>query len=357
MTMHAKHEAPHTTPGVIDIPVEGMNCASCVLRVEKAISAVPGVSDAEVNLATGKARVTLAGAQTGAIAEAIRGAGYEPATTELTLAISGMTCASCVGKVERALRAVPGVLGAEVNLATERATIRVADAGIAPALIAAVAGAGYEARPLDEGRSDDGDAAAARRQAEQSTLLRAVVVAALATLPLMVLEMGPHLSEAFHHWLHARVDGFVLKLVAFALATIVLFGPGLRFFLKGWPALLRGAPDMNALVMLGAGAAYAYSVVATFAPDWLPAGTDYTYFETGAVIVTLILLGRWFEARAKGRTSEAIKRLVQLQARSARVLRDGVESETAISSWSGRARRFRSTARSSRARPMSTKPW
>lgn len=330
MTMHAKHEAPHATPGVIDIPVEGMNCASCVLRVEKAISAVPGVSDAEVNLATGKARVTLAGAQTGAIAEAIRGAGYEPATTELTLAISGMTCASCVGKVERALRAVPGVLGAEVNLATERATIRVADAGIAPALIAAVAGAGYEARPLDEGRSDDGDAGAARRQAEQSALLRAVVVAALATLPLMVLEMGPHLSDAFHHWLHARVDGFALKLVAFALATIVLFGPGLRFFLKGWPALLRGAPDMNALVMLGAGAAYAYSVVATFAPDWLPAGTDYTYFETGAVIVTLILLGRWFEARAKGRTSEAIKRLVQLQARSARVLRDGVESEIAI---------------------------
>jgi heavy metal translocating P-type ATPase len=330
MTMHAKHEAPHATPGVIDIPVEGMNCASCVLRVEKAISAVPGVSDAEVNLATGKARVTLAGAQTGAIAEAIRGAGYEPATTELTLAISGMTCASCVGKVERALRAVPGVLGAEVNLATERATIRVADAGIAPALIAAVAGAGYEARPLDEGRSDDGDAAAARRQAEQSALLRAVVVAALATLPLMVLEMGPHLSEAFHHWLHGRVDGFALKLVAFGLATIVLFGPGLRFFLKGWPALLRGAPDMNALVMLGAGAAYAYSVVAVFAPDWLPAGTDYTYFETGAVIVTLILLGRWFEARAKGRTSEAIKRLVQLQARSARVLRDGVESEIAI---------------------------
>lgn len=330
MTMHAKHEAPHATPGVIDIPVEGMNCASCVLRVEKAISAVPGVSDAEVNLATGKARVTLAGAQTGAIAEAIRGAGYEPATTELTLAISGMTCASCVGKVEKALRAVPGVLGAEVNLATERATIRVADAGIAPALIAAVAGAGYEARPLDEGRSDDGDAAAARRQAEQSTLLRAVVVAALATLPLMVLEMGPHLSDAFHHWLHARVDGFALKLVAFGLATIVLFGPGLRFFLKGWPALLRGAPDMNALVMLGAGAAYAYSVVAVFAPGWLPDGTVYTYFETGAVIVTLILLGRWFEARAKGRTSEAIKRLVQLQARSARVLRDGVESEIAI---------------------------
>jgi Cu+-exporting ATPase len=329
MTMHAKHEAPATGLSVIDISVDGMTCASCVGRVEKVIAAVPGVSEAQVNLATGKARVTLAGAQASAVTEAIRGAGYEPAATELTLAISGMTCASCVGRVEKALRAVPGVLSAEVNLATERATLRVADGAIASALVAAVSVAGYEAKPLDAGRSDDGDAAA-RRQAEQTALKRSVVAAALATLPLMVLEMGPHLSEAFHHWLYARVDAFVLKLIAFALTTIVLFGPGLRFFLKGWPALLRAAPDMNALVMLGAGAAYAYSVVAVFAPDWLPAGTDYTYFETGAVIVTLILLGRWFEARAKGRTSEAIKRLVQLQARSARVLRDGVESEIAI---------------------------
>ncbi len=330
MTMHAKHEAPASGPGTIDIPVDGMTCASCVGRVEKAISAVPGVSAAAVNLATGKARVTLAGAETSAIADAIRSAGYEPGATTIALAISGMTCASCVGRVEKALRAVPGVLSAEVNLATERATIGVADGSITPALVAAVVAAGYEAKPLDEGCNDDGDAAAARREAEQSALFRAVVVAALATLPLLVLEMGPHLSEAFHHWLYARIDAFVLKLIAFGLTTIVLFGPGLRFFLKGWPALMRGAPDMNALVMLGAGAAYAYSVVATFAPGWLPAGTDYTYFETGAVIVTLILLGRWFEARAKGRTSEAIKRLVQLQARSARVLRDGVESEIAI---------------------------
>lgn len=329
MTMHAKHEAPASGLSVIDIPVDGMTCASCVGRVEKAIAAVPGVDGAEVNLATGKARVTLAGADTGAVADAIRGAGYEPGATTIALAISGMTCASCVGKVEKALRAVPGVLAAEVNLATERATVRAADGGVTPALVAAIAAAGYEARPLDAGRSDESDAAA-RREAEQAALGRSVVVAALATLPLLVLEMGPHLSEAFHHWLYARIDAFVLKLIAFGLTTIVLFGPGLRFFLKGWPALLRAAPDMNALVMLGAGAAYAYSVVATFAPDWLPAGTDYTYFETGAVIVTLILLGRWFEARAKGRTSEAIKRLVQLQARSARVLRDGVESEIAI---------------------------
>jgi copper ion binding protein len=232
MTMHAKHEAPATGLSVIDISVDGMTCASCVGRVEKVIAAVPGVSEAQVNLATGKARVTLAGAQASAVTEAIRGAGYEPAATELTLAISGMTCASCVGRVEKALRAVPGVLSAEVNLATERATLRVADGAIASALVAAVSVAGYEAKPLDAGRSDDGDAAA-RRQAEQTALKRSVVAAALATLPLMVLEMGPHLSEAFHHWLYARVDAFVLKLIAFALTTIVLFGPGLQLLPQG----------------------------------------------------------------------------------------------------------------------------
>lgn len=328
MTMHAKHETPAAGLGVIDIPVGGMSCASCVGRVERAIAAVEGVSGAEVNLATGKARVTLAGSQTGAVADAIRSAGYEPGAAEVTLAIAGMSCASCVGKVEKALRVVPGVVDAQVNLATGRASVRVLDGGVTPALVAAVEVAGYEAEPVGQGQSDDAETA--RRQAEQSALGRAVVVAALATLPLMALEMGPHLSDAFHHWLHGRADAFTLKLAAFALATIVLFGPGLRFFLKGWPALLRGAPDMNALVMLGAGAAYAYSVVATFAPDRLPEGTAYTYFETGAVIVTLILLGRWFEARARGRTSEAIRRLVQLQARFARVLRDGVEHEIAI---------------------------
>lgn len=328
MTMHAKLDPSAPGPTVLDIAVGGMSCASCVGRVEKAIAAVPGVTRAEVNLATQRARV--AGGEAGAVAAAIRAAGYEPAESTVELAISGMSCASCVGRVEKALRAVPGVLAAQVNLATERATIRLVAPGSIPALVQAVAAAGYEAKPLDQGRADAGDREALQREAELSALGRAVAVAGLATLPLLVIEMGPHLSEEFHHWLMARISEFPLKLVAFALASLVLFGPGLRFFLKGWPALMRGAPDMNALVMLGAGAAYAYSVVAIFLPDWLPADTAYTYFETGAVIVTLILLGRWFEARAKGRTSEAIKRLVQLQARSARVLRDGQERELPI---------------------------
>ncbi|WP_442881126.1 heavy metal translocating P-type ATPase [Bosea sp. (in: a-proteobacteria)] len=329
MVMQTTLQPRGTETSVLDIPVDGMNCASCVGRVEKAISAVPGVTSASVNLATGRAHVALAGGEASAVTAAIRAAGYEPAETSVELAISGMSCASCVGKVEKALRGVPGVLKADVNLATERATIRLVDPNAVPALIAAVAAAGYQAERLDSGSDPDGGMQQ-RREAEQSELGSAVVVAALATLPLMVIEMGPHLSEAFHHWLLGRFDAFSLKLAAFALASLVLLGPGRRFFQKGWPALWRGAPDMNALVMLGAGAAYLYSVVATFRPGWLPEGTAHTYFETGAVIVTLILLGRWFEARAKGRTSAAISRLVTLQARTARVLRDGVERELPV---------------------------
>ncbi|WP_390893364.1 heavy metal translocating P-type ATPase [Bosea rubneri] len=327
MAMQATLEPRGNQTSVLDIPVDGMTCASCVGRVEKAIAAVPGVTRAQVNLATGRAQV--AGGDATAIAAAIRAAGYEPAETEVNLSITGMTCASCVGRVEKALRGVPGVLAANVNLATERATVQLADPTAVLALIAAIAAAGYQAEPLGASANPRADMQE-RREAEQSELGRAVVIAALATLPLMVIEMGPHLSETFHHWLLGIADIFTLKVTAFALASIVLFWPGLRFFLKGGPALLRGAPDMNALVMIGAGAAYLYSAVATFRPGWLPEGTAHTYFETGAVIVTLILLGRWFEARAKGRTSAAISRLVTLQARTARVLRDGIESEIAV---------------------------
>jgi Cu+-exporting ATPase len=251
-----------------------------------------------------------------------------PGGSEITLQIAGMSCASCVGRIEKALAGVPGVLGAQVNLATARATIQAVDPGMTPALIAAVAAAGYEA--TERGPDGGGPSGGGKGEAEQAALGRAVVVAALATLPLMAIEMGPHVSDGFHHWLLGLVEGSTLKLVSFALASIALFGPGLRFFVKGAPALARGEPDMNALVMLGAGAAYLYSAIATFAPGWLPAGTNHTYFETGAAIVTLILVGRWFEARAKGRTSDAIRRLVRLQARTARVLREGGESEIAI---------------------------
>ncbi|MFN3670903.1 MAG: heavy metal translocating P-type ATPase [Bosea sp. (in: a-proteobacteria)] len=314
----------------LDIAISGMSCASCVGRVERAVAAVPGVSAVSVNLATEHARVKAGSAPAQAIAGAIRQAGYEPTTSRIELAISGMTCASCVGRVEKALAAVPGVIEASVNLATERAVVTTLGGdGPLAALIAAVEEAGYGAAVAQSGpRASDREQQA--RAEEQDGLKRAVILSAMATAPLLVFEMGSHLVEPLHHWLAGTFGAFNIKLVSFLLASFVQFGPGLRFLTKGWPALLRGAPDMNSLVMLGAGAAYLYSTVATFAPGILPEGTDYTYFEAGAVIVTLILMGRWFEMRAKGRTSEAIRRLMSLQAKSARILRDGVESDVAI---------------------------
>jgi heavy metal translocating P-type ATPase len=142
--------------------------------------------------------------------------------------------------------------------------------------------------------------------------------------------MGSHLIEELHHFLAGNIGEDNIKLISFVLATIVQFGPGRIFYVKGWPALLRGAPDMNSLVMLGTSTAYGYSVVSTFAPSVLPIGMDYTYYEAGAVIVTLILLGRFFEARAKGRTGDAIRRLMTLQAKTARLIKDGREQDVPV---------------------------
>ncbi len=254
-----------------------------------------------------------------------------PASAPLELAIDGMSCAACVGRVERALRAVPGVGRADVNLATNRATVEIAGGpAAAPRLIAALDAVGYEATLRSETDVAAGDRERTARIEEQAGLKRSVIVAALATLPLLVIEMGAHLSDAWHHELAARFGESNLKLAAFLLASFVLVGPGRRFFVKGGQALWRQAPDMNSLVMLGAGAAWLYSTAASFAAHLLPAGAQYTYFETGAVIVTLILTGRWFEARARGRTSEAIRRLVELAPQTARVLRDGVEADIDI---------------------------
>ncbi|MBI1684913.1 heavy metal translocating P-type ATPase [Caulobacter hibisci] len=320
-----------TTLVPIDIPVLGMTCASCVGRVEKAIAAVPGVARAFVNLAAGRAHVEFnAEGQMPAVAEAIRKAGYEPLERTIDLKVEGMTCASCVGRVERALRAAPGVLSAQVNLATERATVTMLEGVDATALVSAVEKAGYRATPILEAGPDLSDREREARAAEIHALKRAAVFSALATLPLFLIEMGRHLIPGVHHLLADTVGEQPWRLISFALATLVLFGPGLRFYRKGVPNLIRRTPDMNSLVVLGATAAFAYSSVATFAPALLPAGANHVYFEAAAVIVTLILVGRLFEAQAKGRTSEAIKRLMTLQAKTAHVERDGAVREIPI---------------------------
>ncbi|MFO2462737.1 heavy metal translocating P-type ATPase [Pseudomonas sp. 15FMM2] len=316
----------------LSLPVEGMTCASCVGRVERALKAVPGVHKAAVNLATERADITFSGvADPQAAVRAIESAGYNVREETTHLAIEGMTCASCVGRVEKALAKIPGVLEATVNLATERARVRhLAGAVSTPDLEAAVERAGYKARSLSAESPSEGDQDAARRDSEARALQRSMLIAALLTLPVFILEMGSHLIPAMHHWVMGVLGQQTNWYVQFVLASLVLFGPGLRFFRKGVPALLRGAPDMNSLVSVGTAAAYGYSLVATFMPQVLPQGTANVYFEAAAVIVTLILLGRTLEARAKGRTSQAIKRLVGLQAKTARVERNGEMLEVAL---------------------------
>ncbi len=305
-----------------ELVIEGMTCASCVGRVERVLSAVPGVQSASVNLATERASVqTDGGVARQALVQAIRKAGYEVgAPAPLDLMIEGMTCASCVGRVERVLNAVPGVRSASVNLATERAQVQ-GEAAV-EALLAAVAKAGYSARVLDPAGGSE-DAQAQRHAGELRVLTRDLWLAAVLTLPVFALEMGGHLLPAFHHSIAATLGTHNSWLLQCVLTTLVLAFPGRRFYLKGIPALRRAAPDMNSLVAVGTLAAYGFSLVATFAPSLLPAGTVNVYYEAAAVIVTLILLGRMLEAKAKGRTSEAIKRLLTLQARTARMRRDG----------------------------------
>ncbi|BCX54847.1 MULTISPECIES: heavy metal translocating P-type ATPase [Comamonas] len=325
-----------TKSGAFELSVEGMTCASCVGRVERALKKVPGVQEAVVNLATEKASLTVADpTQASAIlpqaVAAIEKAGYAVPAQSVDLQVGGMTCASCVGRVERALKKVPGVQNAVVNLATERASVQLQGSVDVSSLIAAIEKAGYEAQPVLHNVAATGEDAAAQRQAqERESLKRSLIFATVFALPVFLLEMGGHMVPAFHHWIAGSIGTQNSWYIQFALTAVVLFGPGRRFFEKGVPALLRAAPDMNSLVAVGTSAAFAYSVVATFVPQWLPAGTVNVYFEAAAVIVALILLGRFLEARAKGNTSEAIRRLVQLQAKTARVRREGLVQEIDI---------------------------
>src|SRR5690554_4563344 len=306
----------------ITLSIVGMNCASCVGRVEAALAKVPGVATVAVNLATERADIQTAGpVDRMDLIQAVQKAGYEVPAAPTELAVEGMSCASCVGRVERALLAVPGVSEATVNLATERATIR--GTARTDALVSAVQTAGYKARPITDSVAGVDEEAALRKDAERIALKRDLLLAAVLTLPVFMIEMGSHLIPGVHAFVERTIGMQTSWYLQFILTTLVLILPGRRFYTQGFPALMRLAPDMNSLVAVGTSAAYAYSVVATFLSGVLPAGTVNVYYEAAAVIVTLILLGRYLEARAKGRTSEAITRLVGLQARIARVSRDG----------------------------------
>jgi heavy metal translocating P-type ATPase len=235
------------------------------------------------------------------------------------LSIGGMTCASCVAHVEHALAAIPGVHEVSVNLATERAQIKHEPKVELATLTTAVAASGYEARPADRSKSD-----------EHPHLRRSLILAAVLTAPLFAIEMLGHAIPAVHHWLAMVIGRELLNWIGFVLASVVMFGPGLRFHRKGWAALLRGRPNMNSLVALGTLAAYGYSLVAITLPSMLPAGAVHVYFEASATIITLVLLGKHLEARSKGRSSAAIEQLLGLAPPTARVVRDGDVVEIAV---------------------------
>ncbi|MCL5107785.1 MAG: copper-translocating P-type ATPase [Chloroflexi bacterium] len=319
----------------LTLRIGDMTCASCVAHVEKALRGVEGVVGANVNLATEKATVQMVpgGVDLACLRAAVEDAGYTvvdetpppaPAEQKVTLGISDMTCASCVAHVEKALRGVPGVAAASVNLATESAAVQFDPGRVSlDALRAAVVDAGYGVREVKVvGRGDRPVAPTAGR--ELATLRNKVIVALV--LGGLVLLGSMHM---YLPWLPAVLaNPFLL----WALATPVQFWAGRQFYRGAWGAAKHRTTNMNTLVAVGTSAAYLYSVAATLFPGFfaLEGMAPDVYFDSASVVVALVLLGRFLEARAKGQTGEAIKRLLGLQPRTARVLRGETEVDLPI---------------------------
>ena len=296
----------------LSLPITGMTCASCVTRVETALSRMPGIDAAQVNLATEKANLQAHAAIDVKLAvDAVEKAGYGVAYDSLDFAIGGMTCASCAGRVEQAIGKLPGVVKAVVNLATEQANVQTISGAVsAVQIIAAVQKAGYEAS------LKTGAVQAPKPHREGAH----VIAAAILTLPLVI----PMLAElGGEHWM-------LPAWLQFLLATPVQFYLGARFYRAGWKALQARTGNMDLLVALGTSAAYGLSIY-----QWMSAATaamPHLYFEASAVVITLVLLGKWLEARAKRQTTEAIRALQALQPERARVRRGGVDADVPMDS-------------------------
>ncbi len=330
----------------IDLPVEGMTCAACVRRVERSLDKVAGVAEASVNLATEKARVTFDPEQINvdSLRSAIEKAGYKvgelppppapsaPATStgEEIIPVEGMTCAACVRRVERALSKVPGVEQASVNLATENATVRFDPSVVTPAeLDAAIEKAGYHVgvRPAPKAAAhvsapaEPLDARELKRQEEIADLFRKWTVSFAVGAVMMALMYLP-----------LNIEMVYLAPLLLIAATIVQFWAGKVFYSAAWSALKHRATNMNTLVAVGTSVAYGYSAFVTLWPDLADRWgfPYYLYYESAVIIIALILMGRWMEARAKSQTGAAIKALAGLQARTARVIRNGVEQDIPV---------------------------
>lgn len=323
--LHEALESVGIAGETISLPIDGMTCASCVGRVERAVRMVPGVADVSVNLATERAEVHFAPGRTdlAAVVEAVERAGYAPGLRTIELAIEGMSCASCVGRIEKALTAVPGVLSAEVNLATEVARVTTATGAVTSGdLVDAVARAGYAAKPRNDGKASasTSDAETGRRTDADRRELRNLVVAALLSLPLVIPMLLTPLG------IDVAVGGWAQLL----LATPVQFWLGSRFYRAGWKALKAGTGNMDLLVALGTSAAYGLSLYQLLAPAPHHEQAHY-YFEASAVVITLVLLGKWLEGRAKRQTGAAIRALMALRPETARLIgSDGREVEVPV---------------------------
>ena len=305
----------------MDIPVTGMSCAACANRVEKALSKTEGVEEANVNFAAEKASVSYdpGSVEAGALIHAVEDAGYGAETARVELGVAGMSCASCVGRVEKALGGVPGVTAVNVNLASEKANVEYLPGTVEPRnLEHAVEDAGYGVVGQEE------EAAVDAGEREYRKLRNSFLWAAALTLLILVGSI-PHMLGV-----PSPVPMGWLNLGLLALATPVQFWAGWRFYKGAWGAIKHGQANMNTLVVVGTSAAYLYSLVATVAPGLFAGGRADVYFDTSALIITLILLGRLLEARAKGRTNEAIKKLAGLQAKTARVVRSGEEVDVPV---------------------------
>ncbi|MFF7105811.1 heavy metal translocating P-type ATPase [Pseudomonas sichuanensis] len=297
-----------------DLPIAGMTCASCAGRVERALRKVTGAEQVSVNLATEQARVQAPADSLPALVDAVREAGYSVPTRTLELQIGGMTCASCAGRVERALGKVPGVEQISVNLASERAHLEVLQAVDDAALIAAVEQAGYSAT-LPRTAHDDLALAQRRLRNERLAVGAALLLALPLVLPMLVQPFGLH-------WM-------LPAWAQFLLATPVQFILGARFYVAAWKAVRAGAGNMDLLVALGTSAGYGLSLY-----QWANAHAGmepHLYFEASAVVIALVLLGKYLESRAKRQTASAIRALEALRPERAVRVVDGHEEDVAIS--------------------------
>jgi Cu+-exporting ATPase len=298
------------------IHITGMTCTTCAATIKKGLSQTPGVEQADVSFASEKASVEYDPTKVdlAKIKNTVSQLGYGVATKKSIFPVGGMTCASCVARVEEALSSVPGVISASVNLASEKATVEYLERTGLADMRRAVKDAGYELGPEAQALEDVATAA----QREIRVIRNRFIIAAILTASIMALGWGA---------------SFVGKsYLLLALATPVQFWAGLRFYRGAWGALKHRTSDMNTLVAVGTSVAYFYSMIAVIAPGLFATGVvePHLYFHTSAAIITLILLGRFLEARARGRTSEAIKKLIGMQPKTALVIREGKETEIPV---------------------------